>query len=46
MASLLVLCAVALPAAAQDIIVGPRPQAMDDRFVMDPPGIEVETWAS
>ena len=31
---------------AQDIIVGLRPQAMDDRFVMDPPGIDVETWAS
>jgi glucose/arabinose dehydrogenase len=45
-ALLLALCAFTVPAAAQDTIAGPRPQAMDDRFVMTPPGIRVETWAS
>lgn len=46
-ASLLaVLWAAAVPVMAQETIVGPRPQAMDDRFIMEPPGIRVETWAS
>jgi len=45
-ALLIALCVGAIAAAAQETIVGPRPQTMDDRFVMDPPGIRVETWVS
>jgi quinoprotein glucose dehydrogenase len=34
------------PAAGGETIVGPRPQSVDDRWLLDPPGIKVETWAS
>lgn len=29
-----------------DLVVGNAPQAVEDRFVPDPPGLSVETWAS
>ena len=34
------------PTTAQQIIRGPRPQAVDDRWILDPPGITIETWAA
>jgi quinoprotein glucose dehydrogenase len=37
------------PAAAADPadpIVGPRPQAVNDRWILNPPGIKVEAWVS
>lgn len=30
-------------AAAGESVVGPRPQSVDDRWILDPPGITVET---
>lgn len=40
------LVALQGPAAAADLIVGPRPQPVDDRWVLNPPGIKVKTWVS
>ncbi len=34
------------PALAGETVQGPRPQAMDDRWLINPPGIRVETWVS
>ncbi len=45
-AVLWVVALAAGPAAAGETVVGPRPQSVDDRWVLDPPGIKVETWAS
>lgn len=33
-------------ANAGETIAGPRPQAVDDRWVLAPPGVKVETWVS
>ncbi len=43
--ALMATLAMAAPAAAEPTI-GARPQAVDDRWLLHPPGIEVETWAS
>jgi quinoprotein glucose dehydrogenase len=36
----------ATPAGASETVVGPRPRAVEDRWILEPPGIRVETWAS
>ena len=38
------LVTAALAASAGEPIVGPRPQAVDDRWLLNPPGVKVETW--
>lgn len=43
-AGVVVVGALSASSCAGDIVVGPRPQAVDDRFVAEPPGIAVESW--
>lgn len=43
---LLTVAVAALPAAAQEPIVGPKPQPVDDSFLPKPPGIEAESWVT
>ena len=33
-------------AVAGETVAGPRPQSMDDRWILEPPGINIETWVS
>ena len=45
-AVLLTAVPAAGPAPAGEPFVGPRPQPVNDRWVFDPPGVNVKTWVS
>jgi quinoprotein glucose dehydrogenase len=44
--ALLLMVSVAGPGRAAETVMGPAPQRVEDRWILKPPGIRVETWAA